>query len=306
MPVQPIDPLFVPNGAATCNTVVPSVEAPPSDGPLIFSHTGAHIPRDNRYRLPRCFLQQTQPDRFGVDALRLLHAMLHATCRDNPNWSTNTTYQAPVDGYKLSLSALHKTIGPARSNDSRSYLRGIAVLRESGLFDFIDVLHNGQVLNWYYAGNVLQWVFADDQYGLLDIATIGELKRALPIVLYTEFCLRRWMPRPSIRLRVEELCALLGTGHMSWGRLHVPFIKALQAIAARENMEFFVVLEWRYQLSGIDTLNVRILHEETRWTPTPLCKLGPHARGALIVTAQDVQRLQVAEVTPARMSKLLR
>ncbi|MFU8866127.1 MAG: hypothetical protein ACNA7O_19650 [Rhodobacterales bacterium] len=300
MTVQPANPLFVPTGTSK------SVAAPLPDSSPAFYTPAVHIPRDNRYRLPHGFVSQMQLHRLGADALRLIHAMLHATCRDNPDWTNTTSYVTPEDGYKLRLSALHTTIGPARSNDCRSYLRGIAVLRKSGLFDFIDVLHNGQVLHWNYGENFLELLFADDRYGLLDIAAIGELKRAVPIALYTEICLRRWMPMPSFELNVDALCALQGPGNKSWGRVRAPFIAALQAIAARENMQFFVGLQWRYRLSGVDMLKLCILHEETRWTPSRLCKLGPNARGALIVTAQDVQRLHVAEVTPARMTKLLR
>lgn len=106
-------------------------------------------------------------------------------------------------------------------------------------------------------------------------------------------------------LNVEALCATLGPGGTSWDRLRGPFVAALQAIAAREEMRFVVTLEWRFRLAGIDTLGLRVIHKESTWTPKRLGKPVPNLRGALLVTAQDVKRLDASAFTQERVASLL-
>ncbi|MGC9419865.1 MAG: hypothetical protein ACP5EN_12925 [Rhodovulum sp.] len=230
------------------------------------------IPSEFMYRIPRGFQELIVSLCLDLDALRLLHALVHATCREVPDWYRND-FAFPDGGFAKASAEIKALLGLHRSNDNRSLKRGAEALRQTWLFDFLTFEHGSRVLRWQFRDEAKAWLFRDDDYGLLDIRALATLRTPLSVRLHTEIGLVRRMRRPQCAFAVPDLCAELRGGRVpSWERLRKPLVQALKMIAARENMRFVVLLHWQYVLPGTDTVIVRAEHLHSTWHRPQLFK----------------------------------
>lgn len=275
---------------------VPNAPSPSPSKPAAY---GA-IPHAFLYRIPVGFFRIVTEWHLRPEALRLLHAFVHATYRDSHSW-TDGGVSLPDGLYARSCRELKDLIGPAASNDNRALRTGVDVLSATGLFEHLGFLHDGRAIAWQFATNTLAWLFADERYGLYDIRAIGTLRDTLPIRLHTEIGIVRRMDRPEVDLSVANLCADLDPESVpSWSRLRRPFVRSLQAIARRETMRFIVILRWCYELPGIDTVTLRVEHMSSKWHHTAITKRPGQIRKVLILDAGSV-----TEVSPDMLPETL-
>lgn len=260
------------------------------------------IPSDFMYRIPRGFHAHVVALELNLDALRLLHALIHATCREVPNWYRND-FAFPGAGFARASTDIKALVGPVRSNDNRSLKRGVEALRKTWLFEFLSFVHGSRVVRWQFSDKAKAWLFRDDTYGVFDIRSIADCTSAFAVRLHTEFGLVRRMRRPQCAFAVPDLCAeLRADGVPSWERLRKPLVQALQKIAAREGMRFVVLLHWQYVLPGIDTVVVRAEHLHSNWQRPQLFK-RPKGRGqttrALVIDATTVRDVALKDLPDA-------
>ncbi|MCO8146388.1 hypothetical protein NHN26_14260 [Rhodovulum tesquicola] len=260
------------------------------------------IQSDFMYRIPRGFHEYVVDLELDLDALRLLHALIHATCREVRNWYRNN-FELPAGGHARACVAIKTLLGTAAANDNRSLTRGAEILRQTWLFDVLSFEHRCRVVRWKFSDIAEAWLFRDDEYGLFDIRRLADLRTALALRLHTEVGLVRRMRRPQCAFAVPDLCAELRAGGVpSWARLRKPFVGSLQKIAARENMRFVVLLHWQYVLPGIDTVIIRAEHMHSTWQRPQLFK-RPRGRGqttrALVIDATTVRDVALTNLPDA-------
>lgn len=260
-------------------------------------HSQTHAPDAARpnslrgiYKLPRSFYSEYMPCGLGAEAIRLLHAILYLTCRDREAWP-GAICQPPMPWYVTPNNVLRELIGPRHANDTRAIRMGIAQLRSTQLFTLLELRHSNQLLTWQLDAQVLENLLAEGLYGLIDVRAVGLLRRELPIHLYTWISMVRAMRRPRFDISVEQIWMAAGrSGSPCWTQLSRGLLIALQSVAAVNNLTLVLKLNWRGRLSGIDDVQVNVLHAKTQWAPKPLCKADPCGRAVLIVTSTGLQR----------------
>lgn len=258
------------------------------------------------YKLPRSFYSTYIPCNLGAEAIRLLHAVLYLTCRDRETRS-GPTYQPPLPWYMSPTDVLRDLIGPKLANDTRAIRMGIAQLRSTHLFTVLELRHSNRLLTWQLDPEVLGELFYEGRYGLIDVRTIGVLRRELPIHLYTWISMVRAMRRPRFDLDVEQLWVASGRcGTPCWTQLSRGLLGAIQSVAVANDLAFVLQLNWRGRLSGVDEMQFNILHAKTEWTPKVLCKADPCGRAVLVVTATGLQRYKPKTFTSEVAAALCR
>lgn len=102
------------------------------------------------YRASASFLRNLQQHRLQSDGYRLLHVLLHATCRAMPVWSPTNCVQ-PAQGFMQPCINLRRILGTERANCNRSITQGIEELRDLKIFDHLNYIHDHHWIWWRFS-----------------------------------------------------------------------------------------------------------------------------------------------------------
>lgn len=86
----------------------------------------------NMYRMSRLVSDDLSHMSFTLDTHRVLHSLLHWTCRDLPEWSP--VVRQPTAGYRARSVVLRETAGIISANSNRNLRSGIEELEKLNIF----------------------------------------------------------------------------------------------------------------------------------------------------------------------------
>jgi hypothetical protein len=223
------------------------------------------IPSDRMYRIAEPLRWMLDQVELSDAEIRLLHVLLHATCRRTDDWYRGTALQ-PDAGYRASCMDLRRRLGLEASNSNRVIRDTLPRLAATGLFQEIRLAHRNRKLVWRFADDTFAALFSDSDYGLLDIAALATLKSRFDLDLWVHLAIVRRMNAPRIAFPLEDLYALRDSqGALAWSDLRKPFLGALHKIAALHEMQVVLLLDWEGRLPGIDRVLLRLRHAGTSW-----------------------------------------
>lgn len=234
------------------------------------------IAADDMYRMSKAFCGHVHRLRLSINALRLLHALLHATCRDLPRWSTCA--MQPAEGLRRPSLALRRVLGLETANGNRDLTAGAKELRGSGLFDMIGYAHGHTWLCWRLTDDALAFIFDDRRYGLFDARHLPSLRTITDFTMHSELAVVRRMRRGVFELHLDS-----APGGRTWATGSRTIMTALRRGAGLQRLLLVVFLDCEGVMRGIDTMHVRAWRPGCTWTIRDLAKLNASTRRCLFV-----------------------
>ncbi|WP_299821463.1 hypothetical protein [uncultured Jannaschia sp.] len=246
--------------------------------------SAAGIPRSNLYRLSQPFFDLVHSRGLGLQGLRLVHLIAHATRRKVPNWH-NLTVQQPEEGDRQECLEFRRRLGLGRSGDNGALADGIAELSRTDLLEWISFEHDHHWLSWRLCDGLFDLLF-DGAYGYFDIDQLRRLGTPLDLMIYGEVGIIRGMQQPAVSLDLARYGASLGRSS-DWSRLRPDLVRALQRAAALYDCGFLLQLECRGTRRGIDVVTLRARTVRSRWSWKALTKKpqGVPVRKVLLIDA---------------------
>ena len=229
----------------------------------------AGIPRDRLYRLSQPFVSAVQALGLEHHGLRLLHGLVHATCRRTATW--HDPWGEPPEEGRLECQDLRRRLG-LESPDNRVLAPGLEALAGTGLFDVLEFRNDRHWLAWRLTEDAHCRLFAwpEDGYGYVDIADVATLRTTMDFLLHDQLGVSRAKTCPSVIINLPS-----GT---TWEAQRRAVVRALQRSAALYGAGFVVLLECRGSRIGIDTAVVRMRLPHTRWNTKTIAGGAPSTR----------------------------
>ena len=270
--------------------------------PLVSPNSPLHpfatgIAAPDMYRMSRAFVTHVHGLGLGPDGHRLLHALVHATCRDLPAWSPEI--RQPEDGWRRPCLALRRVLGREAANGNRGLAAGARELLATGLFDLLGAAHRNSWLHWRFTDPALALLLDERRYGLLDARHLPALRSQMDFFLHAEVALVRRMRRPAFAFDLSPHAAPGGPGRRGWSAARTPVLQALRRCAAAQGMTMIVALEGTGYLPGIDQVHVRIRRPGSAWTVRELARIRPTTRRCLVVDGTGHTEIPPRDLAPA-------
>lgn len=134
------------------------------------------IEAGDMYRMSLEFCLQHSAHQLCLNAHRLMHALLHRTCRSLPEWSDCA--MQPADGYRVPCKTIRAQLGLEKTKGNRELHEGVAALASAGIFGSLCFLHGNEWISWRFNDDVLALLLEQQVYGLLDASALSLLKKA--------------------------------------------------------------------------------------------------------------------------------
>lgn len=254
------------------------------------------IASDNMYRMSHGFLDEIQACQLSANAHRVLHVLLHATCRSQTTWSSEASDQ-PEDGFRQTCIALRRVAGLEAAKGNRALTSAAEELRKTGLFEFINFHHGNEWMTWRFSDHVLRLLFERHEgYGLLDASILPLLKSRLDFLIYAEVALVRRMRRARMTFHCENFNLLTGGQNATWSHASSRILKVLKIICQHHDLSMYLLLDCQGILHGIDTVTVRIRRKSSLWTVKDLAKTNPTTRRYLILDQSGHEEVARANI----------
>lgn len=244
------------------------------------------------YRASASFLRDLEQHRLQSDGYRLLHVLLHATCRAMPVWSPTNCVQ-PAEGFMQSCITLRRILGTERANCNRSITQGIEVLKDLKLFDHLNYIHDHHWICWRFSDAAMESIFDDCSYGLFDSKILPTLRLPVDYFLHSQVAIVRRMRKPVFTIHAELVSEILGKAKQPWCDLRSSFMKALRLSAAHHDLTMFVLQKCEGFSRGIDTIEVRVYRRGSIWNADNLSRISTFTRKYHAVHADGVVQLNL-------------
>ena len=261
---------------------------PTSSKPPPLAQIAASIPRDRLYRLSLPFLMSVQQLGLGHHGLRLLHALVHATCRQTESW--HKPHPRPPEGSLLPCQDIRRRLD-LKSADNRILMTGCESLINCGLLDVLEFRNDNRWLAWRWTEASYEWLYSEPHYGYgyFDIVDIARLRTVWDFLIHDQLGVGRARTRPEFSIRLAV--------NMSWETQRRTIIRALQRSAALYGCSLVVLLECHGSRIGIDTAIVRMRLPHTRWGSKTLAKRSVECASLRRVLLIDAERLEEVPAT---------
>ena len=222
------------------------------------------IPRDRLYHIGQPFLGWMDRLDLSFEERRLVHAVVHATCRQTSEWHGASRPQ-PVHGHRARLRDLRSAVGLQASRSNRSIHAALETLPESGLFDFLRVPEAApRWLEWRLTDMAHEALLDGYHYGHYDIATSRACRSALDQILHDHIGGVRRMRQPDLTVFVSTVARSLGREPL-WSAVSSQVTVSLRRLAAAWGIGLAVLALETGTMAGIDVLRVRLVHADTQW-----------------------------------------
>ena len=278
------------NPVATANT--PISGAGPTD-----------IATDDMYRVSALFAEPCSVLTMSLNGHRLLHALLHRTCRDLPAWSAEV--RQPPEGHRAPCIALRRTLGLETDNGNRNLAAGIADLRETNIFDVLEFDHGNAWLIWRFEDAMLRTILDGERYGLLDASALRKFGSGADFQIFSLASVVRRTRKAAFAFEVQQAGIWTEKPQARWSDVSAVIIKAIQRSCAHYDLTAVVLLEAHGFLPGIDTVVVRLRRRGGLWTASGIAKCSVWTRACLVIDSAGHTRVAPADLPDfvARLSK---
>lgn len=217
--------------------------------------TETGIAADNMYRMSGLFMNELARILLPIDAHRLLHGLLHATCRKLPEWSPDV--DQPEEGYRARSVVLRDTVGLRARNCNSNLRDGIAHLASAEIFDWLDFNHGNEFVCWRFKDNVLSAILDQAGYGLLDASGLPGLKNVTDYQIYGLTSLVRRMRKPEFTFTVAHAAIWADHDIPAWSAVSSKVVTAIRRSCEHYGLTAFLFQERHGELRGIDAVTVR-------------------------------------------------
>jgi len=250
------------------------------------------IAAENMYRMSRLFQDNCSLLPLSVNGHRVLHALLHRTCRDLPYWSSSA--QQSPEGYRAKCVVLRRTLGLEAVKSNRNLQLGIADLNETDIFESIGFLHRNAWLSWRFNDSTLSFILAGDSYGLLDASALHTFRTVVDYQVFNHVSVVRRTRKPTIEITLEQIAIWTDRENARWADVSASFLDALKLSCAHYGLTAVVLLEGRGYFAGIDTVVIRLRRAGSLWTTSDLSKSSVWTQVCLLI-----DRTKKLRVSPA-------
>lgn len=259
------------------------------------------IAADDMYRMSRLIADALMVMPLSLNAHRVFHGLLHATCRQLSSWSPEV--RQPDQGYRLRCVPLRERLGLLQVNGNRNLQAGVMDLKESGMFQSLTFLHDNTWLSWRFRDDIISAVLDDHAYGLLDASVLPRLKsRTSYHIVYLASMVRR-MRRPTFSFLVPHAGIWIDKDEADWSDVSDGIIKSLRIFCGHYNLLAVVLLQRRGLKRGIDMLEIRLRGSTSLWSMKQLGKCDPTTTTCLVIDGERHIRTCVDEL-PAFLARL--
>ncbi|WP_340110605.1 hypothetical protein [Pikeienuella sp. HZG-20] len=249
------------------------------------------IEADDMYRMSKLFVEHLCQLPLPVNVHRVLHGLLHRTCRDLPDWSPRA--RQPEEGYRARCVVLRKSLGLCGANGNRDLVAGVEAIRHLGFFQAIGFDHGNEWLVWRFHDDLLSAILDNAVYGLLDASALCRLKRPTDYQIFCLTSIVRRMRKPTFTFTVPDAAIWIDKETIRWSDVGAGVIKALMLSCRHYGLTACVLLHRRGMLRGIDTIEVRLRGPGSLWSMAVLAKLHPATEKCVLVDGSgrmDVNR----------------
>lgn len=163
---------------------------------------GTGIAAADMYRMSRSFRDNCSVFSLTTNGHRVLHALLHRTCRDLPHWDADV--QQPGEGHRARCKVLRHTLGLERPKGNRDLRAGISDLIGTNLFEWIGFCHRNSWLSWRFDDAVLSSILEGDSYGLLDASALRMFRTVLDYQVFNHVSVVRRTRKPEFTIPLEQ------------------------------------------------------------------------------------------------------
>lgn len=250
-----------------------------ADAQILENSTG--IEADDMYRMSLEFCLQHGTHQLCLNGHRLMHALLHRTCRSLPEWSE--CVMQPDEGYRLPCKTVRAQLGLEKTKGNRELHEGVEALASAGIFEFLCFLHGNEWISWRFDDDVLALLLEQHVYGLFDASALSLLKKPIDFQVFNHVSVRRRMRKARFTLSVADVAFWIGQDLPSWSKISAPFIEALRKSCEIYGLTACVMLScWGYT-RGIDTVEIRLRHKGGFWSPGTLAKGDPFVARCIVI-----------------------
>ncbi|MFZ3585106.1 hypothetical protein ACOI1H_23665 [Loktanella sp. DJP18] len=261
------------------------------------------IATDDMYRMSRLFVEPCSAVPMSLNGHRLLHALLHRTCRDLPEWSAEV--RQPPDGYRAPCAALRRTLGLESDNGNRNLAPGIADLRQTNILDVLEFGHQNAWLTWRFEDAMLRTILDGERYGLLDASALRKFGSVADFQIFSLVSVVRRTRKAAFTFEVQQAGIWTGKPEARWSDVSAVIINAIRLSCAHYGLTAVVLLEARGFLAGIDTVVVRLQRRGGLWTASGIAKCSVWTRACVVIDPAGHTRVASADLPDlvARLSK---
>lgn len=259
------------------------------------------IVADDMYRMSGLFMNDLAKISLPTDAHRLLHGLLHATCRKLPKWSPDV--DQPVEGYRARSVVLRSTVGLRARNCNLNLQDGIVYLASAEIFDWLYFNHGNEFVCWRFKDNVLSAILDQPGYGLLDASGLPSLKNVTDYQIYGLTSLVRRMRKPEFTFTVAHAAIWADHEIPTWSAVSSKVVTAIRRSCEHYGLTAFMFQERHGDLRGVDAVTVRFWRPGCLWKTAALARVpGPTVKCSAIDRTGSVSVLP--EAFPALLKSL--
>ena len=240
------------------------------------------IATDDLYYLTPPLIEALLQSTISVNALRLLHALLHLICREIETRKHPGPYvNRPL---RIRSALLREKCGWGSSKGNRELSPALDELLETGWFDVLKHLHDGLWVEVCFDQAVIDTNDKSGGYALHDISLLPKLRTVLDIKLAMLVCTHRRKQYPKFSLTVSQLAYLDNSDTDDWSKLRPKVVRGLQCVSEHFNLWTCVYLGEAGMKRGIDTITVFPLMTARDRSMRNLLKVKPDIRRAIIIS----------------------
>ena len=250
--------------------------------PTIASGAGqTDIAASDMYRMSKIFCDDVSVLPMSANGLRVLHVLLHATCRDLSVWSP--TIRQPPGGHRARCMVLRHTLGLERARGNRDLTSGIANLNETNIFEMIDFQHGNTWLMWRFEDAMLRTILDGDRYGLLDASALRTFGKVADYQIFGQVSVVRRTRKAAFEIDITQAGIWTEKVHARWSDVSAIIIEAIRLSCAHYGLTAVVLLEGRGSVAGIDTVVVRLRRPGGLWSASAIAKCSSWTRHCLVI-----------------------
>lgn len=263
-----------------------------ADAQILENSTG--IDADDMYRMSLEFCLQLGAHQLCLNGHRLMHALLHRTCRSLPEWSECVTQ--PDDGYRMPCKTVRAQLGLEKTKGNRELHEGVEALASAGIFEILCFLHGNEWISWRFDDDVLALLLEQHVYGLLDASGLSLLKKPVDFQLFNHVSVRRRMRKARFTISVPDVAYWIGQEQPSWSNVSSPFVEALRKSCEIYSLTACIMLRCSGHSRGIDTIEVRLRRRGGLWSPATLAQGGPSVAKCIVMDSSGHRTLRPVDL----------
>lgn len=239
------------------------------------------IAAPDMYRMSKIFCDDASVLPMSVNGQRMLHALLHRTCRDLLGWSPEI--RQPPDGHRAQCMALRHTLGLEKARGNRDLTAGVADLNETNIFERIHFEHGNTWLTWRFDDAMLRTILDGDRYGLLDASALRKFRKVADYQIFGQVSVARRTRKAAFEINMTQAWIWTEKVHARWSDVSAIIIEAIRLSCAHYGLTAVVLLEGRGSLTGVDTVVVRLRRRGGLWSVSDIAKCSVWTRRCLVI-----------------------